>query len=182
MDSPDHRRADKMAVAVPRPEDFQPWETCMTINNTWAYRPKDRNFKSTDALIRALIEVISRGGNFLLDVGPQPDGLIQPEFVERLQAMGEWTRRNAAAIYGSTYGPLQGQATYRTTARGNNVFVFVMDVGATEVAVGALDMPVHQVKLLGTEKPLAFRPSGKGIRVPLDRALWEHGIPVLQIS
>jgi len=60
MDSPDHSQADKMAVAVPRAEDFQPWETCMTINNTWAYRPKDHNFKSTDILIRVLIEVISR--------------------------------------------------------------------------------------------------------------------------
>ena len=154
----------------------------MTINNTWAYRPKDRNFKSTDALIRALIEVISRGGNFLLDVGPQPDGIIQPEFVERLQAMGEWTKRNAAAIYGTTFGPLQGQAAYRTTSRGNNVFVFVMDSDAAEAVVGALGRPVRQVKLLATGKPLAFHPSGNGIRVPLDRALWEQGIPVLQVS
>jgi alpha-L-fucosidase len=182
MDSPDHSAADKMTVQIPRPEDFQPWETCMTINDTWAYRSKDRNFKSTDALIRALIEVISRGGNFLLDVGPQPDGLIQPEFVERLQAMGEWTRRNAPAIYGTTFGPLQGQTAYRTTSRGDNVFVFVMDLGVTEVVVGVLNRPVHAVKLLGAGKPLAFHSSGNGIRVPLDKADWERGIPVLQIS
>jgi alpha-L-fucosidase len=69
----------------------------MTINDSWAYRPKDRNFKSPDAIIRALIEVISRGGNLLLDVGPQPDGQIQPEFAERLNAVGAWSRHNAAA-------------------------------------------------------------------------------------
>jgi alpha-L-fucosidase len=182
MDSPDHSAADKMAAEIPRLEDFQPWETCMTINNTWAYRPKDRNFKSTDALIRTLIEVISRGGNFLLDVGPQPDGLIQPEFVERLQAMGEWTKRNAAAIYGTTFGPLQGHFAYRTTSRGTSVFVFVMDSDAAEVLVGALSRPVHQVKMLATGEPLAFHSSANAIRVPLDKALWEHGIPVLQIS
>jgi alpha-L-fucosidase len=182
MDSPDHSAADKMAVAVPRPEDFQPWETCMTINNTWAYRPKDHKFKSTDALIRTLIEVISRGGNFLLDVGPQPDGRIQPEFVERLQAMGEWVKRNAAAIYDSTYGPIQGQAACRTTSRAGNVYIFVMDAAATELVVGSLDRPVHQVKLVATGKPLAFHSSGKDTRIPLDKAIWEQGIPVLQIS
>ena len=182
MDSPDHSEADKMAVAVPRPEDFQPWETCMTINNTWAYRPQDHNFKSTDALIRALIEVISRGGNFLLDVGPQPDGRIQPEFVERLQAMGEWTKRNAAAIYGSTFGPVQGQAACRTTSRAGNVYVFVMDAAATELVVGSLNRPVRQVKLLATGKPLNFHTNGKETRIPLDRALWEQGIPVLQMD
>jgi len=181
MDSPDHSAADKMAVALPRPEDFQPWETCMTINNTWAYRPQDHNFKSTDTLIRTLIEVISRGGNFLLDVGPQPDGLIQQEFVERLQSMGEWTKRNGAAIYGSTYGPVQGEAAFRTTAHGASTFVFVMDQNAAEVVVSPHGKPAQSVKLLATGKPLAFTPSGKGIRIPLDKAVWEHGIPVLEL-
>jgi len=182
MDSPDHSQADKMAVAVPRAEDFQPWETCMTINNTWAYRPKDHNFKSTDILISVLIEVISRGGNFLLDVGPQPDGVIQPEFVERLQAMGEWTRRNAAAIYGSTYGPLQGQAAYRTTSRAGKFYVFAMDSAATELIVGPLDRPVREVKLLATGKPLTFHTNGKNTSIPLNKELWEQGIPVFEVG
>jgi alpha-L-fucosidase len=181
MDSPDHNAADKMAVAVPRPEDFQPWETCMTINHTWAYRPKDRNFKSPDELIRSLIEVVSRGGNFLLDVGPQPDGQIQPEFVERLQALGAWIKRNAVAIYGSTYGPVQGQTSYRTTARGASVYAFVMDPAATEVNVGSVGRAVSQVKLVATGKPLAFHASGKSIRIPLDKGVWEQGIPVLEL-
>ena len=99
LDSPDHSAADKQAVTVPRAQEFQPWEACMTINDTWAYRPKDQNRKMTDTLIRSLIEVISRGGNFLLDVGPQPDGQIRPEFADRLHRVGEWTRRNAGAVH-----------------------------------------------------------------------------------
>jgi alpha-L-fucosidase len=181
LDSPDHSAADKMAITVPRPEEFQPWESCMTINDSWAYRPKDRNFKSPDAIIRALIEVISRGGNLLLDVGPQPDGQIQPEFAERLNAVGAWTRHNAAAIYGSTYGPIQGQQAYRTTARAASTFVFVMDETATEVIVSPINRPVHQARLVSNGKPLAFHPSGKGIRVPLDKSLWVSGIPVLEL-
>jgi len=181
MDSPDHSDADKMAVGVPSAANFQPWETCMTINNTWAYRPQDRKFKSTDTLIRSLIEVISRGGNFLLDVGPQPDGLIQPEFVERLQSLGEWTKRNAAAIYGSTYGPVQDESAYRTTAHGASTFVFLMDQSAHEVVVSLPGKPVKQAKLLATGKPLTFTPTDKGIRIPLDKSVWENGVPVLEL-
>jgi alpha-L-fucosidase len=181
LDSPDHSAADQMAITVPRPEDFQPWESCMTINGTWAYRPQDRDFKSSDALIRALIEIISRGGNLLLDVGPQPDGQIQPEFVERLEAVGQWTRRNAAAIYGSTYGPIQGQQSCRTTARSASIFVFVMEEAATDVIVTRLDRPVRQVRLVATGKPLAFHTSGKEVRIPIEKTIWENGIPVLEL-
>jgi alpha-L-fucosidase len=181
LDSPDHSEADKMAVAVPRPEDFQPWESCMTINDTWAYRPKDHNFKSPDSLIRSLIEIISRGGNFLLDVGPQPDGQIQPEFVERLQRVGAWVHRNGVAIYGSTYGPIQGQASYRTTANGKSIFVFVLDTAIQEVKMNAPAWPVKQVRLLGEEEPLLFDADAGGIRIPLTKSIWEHGIPVLEI-
>src|SRR5207253_6471137 len=87
---------------VPKPEDFELWETCMTINNTWAYNMHDREFKSAQFLIRGLVEVASRGGNFLLNVGPQPDGVIQPEFQDRLRAIGEWLSVNGESIYETT--------------------------------------------------------------------------------
>src|SRR5207249_12321496 len=108
---------------VPKPEDFEPWETCMTINNTWAYNMHDREFKSAQFLIRGLVEVASRGGNFLLNVGPQPDAVIQPEFQERLRAIGEWLKVNGDSIYGTTYGPVQGMSSLRTTAKANKVYV-----------------------------------------------------------
>jgi alpha-L-fucosidase len=181
MDSPDHGAADKQAITVPRPEDFQPWETCMTINETWAYRPKDRNFKSVDTLIRSLIEIISRGGNFLLDVGPQPDGQIQPEFVERLEGIGQWTHRNAAAIYGSTYGPIQGEAAFRTTERGSSTYVFVLDSYAQEIRVEGLQKAVSKVQVVATGMPVAFTATPGGIRIPLTKGLWSEGIPVIEL-
>ena len=109
----------QLKPTVPKPEDFQLWETCMTINNTWAYNTNDHEFKSAQFLIRSLVEVASRGGNFLLNVGPQPDGQIQPEFQERLRAIGEWLSVNGESIYGTTYGPVQGVASIRTTAKPN---------------------------------------------------------------
>jgi alpha-L-fucosidase len=77
-------------------------------------------------LIRSLVEVASRGGNFLLNVGPQPDGVIQPEFQERLPTIGSWLSVNGESIYGTTYGPLQGVLSIRTTVKKDKIFVRVL--------------------------------------------------------
>ena len=153
----------------------------MTINDTWAYRDRDRNFKSTDTLIRTLIEVISRGGNFLLDVGPQPDGQIQPEFQERLKAVGAWVHRNAAAIYDSSYGPIQGEAEIRTTERAGALYVFVMDAGKTVVRLKGLRKPVAQARLLATGRPVAVTVAESGMEIRLDQSMWAEGIPVVEL-
>lgn len=84
FDAVDRSVQEKLKTSIPKLEDFQLWETCMTINNTWAYNKNDLDYKSAQMLIRSFVEVASRGGNFLLNVGPQPDGLIQSEFQERL--------------------------------------------------------------------------------------------------
>src|ERR1700694_1359408 len=102
---------------TPPPEDFQLWETCMTINKTWAYNANDREYKSAEFLVRSLVEVASRGGNFLLNVGPQPDGMIQPEFQQRLRAIGDWLSVNGESVYGTMYGPVQKMKSVRTTAK-----------------------------------------------------------------
>jgi len=181
MDSPDHSAADKQAITVPRPEEFQPWEACMTINDTWAYRSKDRNFKSVDLLIRSMVEIISRGGNFLLDVGPQPDGQIQPEFVERLDAMGRWVKKNSEAIYGSTYGPIQGEPQYRTTERGASIYAFVMDASCDEIRLKGLHRRIANVRLLSTGRSVPFTAISGEIRIPVARDSWTDGIPVMEI-
>jgi alpha-L-fucosidase len=142
---------------VPRPEAFQLWETCMTINNTWAYNMHDREFKSAKFLIRSLVEVASRGGNFLLNVGPQPDGVIQPEFQERLRAIGAWLSVNGDSMYGTTYGPVQGMAALRTTAKANRVFVHAFEWSAAPLEVRGLDAKVMAAHLLATGQPLTFR-------------------------
>jgi alpha-L-fucosidase len=150
---------------VPRPEAFQLWETCMTINNTWAYNIHDREFKSAKFLIRALVEVASRGGNFLLNVGPQPDGAIQPEFQERLRAIGEWLSMNGDSIYGTTYGPVQGIASLRTTAKANSVFVHVFDWPAGPLEITGLNAQVMRAHMLSTGQTLTFRQNASKLQI-----------------
>jgi alpha-L-fucosidase len=158
---------EKLKASIPRREDFRLWETCMTINNTWAYNKHDLDFKSSQVLIRMLVEVASRGGNFLLNVGPQPDGTIQPEFQDRLRAIGEWLSVYGESIYETTYGPVQGVASLRTTMKGNSVFVHIFDWPSASLELPALEAKVISARLLANGVPLTFKQSERNLQIKL---------------
>jgi alpha-L-fucosidase len=101
------------------------WETPATINDTWGFKRNDHNWKSPLDLIRKLVDVVSKGGNYLLNVGPTPDGLIPQPSVERLLAVGRWLEVNGESIYGTEAGPIQGLHWCRTTAKPGKLFLHV---------------------------------------------------------
>ena len=87
------------------------WEACMTMNDTWGYKSYDTNFKSSETLLRNLIDIASKGGNYLLNIGPDSKGNVPPAEVERLHQVGDWLKVNGEAIYGTQatlFGPEAG--------------------------------------------------------------------------
>lgn len=104
-----------------------PLETCETINRAWGYNQNDKNFKTTRDLIRYLVRAAGFNANFLLNVGPMPNGKIQPEFAERLKQMGDWLRLNGEAIYATRGGPITPRPWGVTTQRGSNVYIHILD-------------------------------------------------------
>jgi alpha-L-fucosidase len=111
------------------------WETCMTMNRHWGYNARDDDWKSTAELIRTLVDVASKGGNFLLNVGPKADGTFPDESVERLEAMGAWLRVNGSAIYGTGASPFAHLPWGRCTVRAAS--------GATDAPGGASTLYLH---------------------------------------
>ena len=172
----------KLANTVPRSEDFWLWETCMTINNTWAFNKNDHEYKSARTLIRGLVEVASRGGNLLLNVGPQPDGQIQPEFQERLKAIGDWLTLNGDSIYGTTYGPIQNVSGLRTTAGSKAIYVHVFDWAPPLCTLTGVNYRILSARLLASGAPLKFRQSEDKLEIEIPPAAPDADVSVIALN
>jgi len=143
------------------------WETCMTMNSTWGYKSFDNNWKSTETLLHNLIDIASKGGNYLLNVGPTSEGVIPQPSVDRLKEIGAWMKVNSEAIYDTTASPFAnltwGRCTKKVTKNGTTLYLHVFDWPADgKLVVPAMEGKVQSAKLLATGKKLAMTTSPNG--------------------
>ncbi len=130
----------------PRGYPGEMFEVCMTMNDTWGFKKNDHNWKSVRQLLRNLSDIASKGGNFLLNVGPTAEGEIPPESVERLEAIGRWMDVNGEAIHGTQAGPFPRRLSWGrvTQKRGKE--------GATTLYLHIWDWPSNRRLVLPTVK------------------------------
>ncbi|CAH8281498.1 alpha-L-fucosidase [Mariniflexile fucanivorans] len=103
------------------------WEACMTMNGTWGYKPDDNNWKSSQDLIEKLVDIVSKGGNFLLNIGPDGYGRFPSQSIRRLNAMGQWTKKNGEAIYGASASPYEKPKWGRYTKKDGVLYAHVFE-------------------------------------------------------
>src|SRR5208283_379814 len=107
------------------------WESCMTMNNHWGYNKFDQNWKSGATLVRNLIDCASKGGNYLLNIGPTSEGVFPPASIERLAEIGRWMNINSSAIYDTTASPFRqlpwGRCTCKLEKNGATLFLHVFN-------------------------------------------------------
>ena len=142
------------------------WEACMTIGEYWQYSIKDTQFKSTQDLVRILVDVVSRGGNLLLNVGPNPDGEIPAPLVERLRGIGAWLNANGESIYGTTRSPFKTLPVGKCTTKGNLLYLHLEKHPGAPVQLAGLQNTIKKVSFLRGGAALTFDNATKSITLP----------------
>ncbi|HPG40510.1 MAG TPA: alpha-L-fucosidase [bacterium] len=160
------------------------WESCMTMNDTWGYKASDNNWKSAEMLIRNLVDIASKGGNYLLNVGPTAEGLIPEASVERLKAIGAWMKVNGDAVYGTSASPFAKPEWGRYTQKPGKLFAIVFEKPKN----GLVQIPVAAVQVKNISVPAApdltfkVKPAGDGISLQLPKELPDKIATVIVIE
>jgi alpha-L-fucosidase len=136
------------------------WESCMTLNDSWGFQRADDNWKSSKTVVRNLITCSRDTGNYLLNIGPRPDGSIPPESVSVLTEVGRWMQTNGDTIYASDLCQPR-RSNYATfTRKGNTLYMHIHFWPGDYVAIGGLKNKVAAARLLKTGRPLQFTQDG----------------------
>ena len=148
------------------------WEVCMPISGSWGYKKSDTDFKSTENLIRNLVDIASKGGNYLLNVSPTGEGALLPQATERLKAIGKWMEVNSESIYGTTaspFGKLEwGRCTKKGYAKGTTLYLHVFDWPEDgKLVVAGLKNEVNHAYLMDGWQPLEISRDESGVIVSL---------------
>ena len=167
------------------------WEACMTMNHTWGFSKFDHNWKSSEVLIQNLCETASKGGNYLLNVGPTPEGEIPAPSLERLAAMGSWLKINGEAIYGTRASifpqtPSWGRITLRRQTSGDSTLYAIVFSSPADgkLVFGGLGNAIKNARILGSgEVPEATLDEGSiKVTVPESLRFKSHFVIALDLK
>lgn len=147
----------------------RPWESCMTISahNQWAWGGEKDGVKSTRACLEMLIRAAGGDGNVLLNVGPRPDGLIDPEQVVRLKEVGAWLAKNGASIYGTRGGPWKPSRSIASTRKDKTIYVHILSWPEEAPRLAVIPAKITGAKLLAGHGTPAFRQTDNAIEISL---------------
>jgi len=159
----------------------RPWETCMTICRQWAWKPNDR-MKSRKQCIQTLLQTVGGDGNLLFNVGPMPDGRIEPRQVERLKEMGEWIDKYSKAIYKTRGGPFMPSKWGAATCRDKKIYLFVMNwQDGDTLYLPAIDAKIKKAKSLSGGK-VKFTQNDEGITISMPQEDQDEIATVIELK
>lgn len=144
-----------------------PLETAETINSSWGFSLKDKNYKSSKELIQYLVKAAGHNANFLLNVGPMPNGKIQQEFIDTLAVVGNWTQKNGESIYGTRGGPMPPQLWGVSTQKDNKVYIHILTGNHTALVVPGIQGKIMSVIDYSSRTKLRFEKNDFGLVIRL---------------
>jgi alpha-L-fucosidase len=160
-----------------------PKETCETINNSWGFNLQDARNKSRKELIQYLVKAAGYGANFLLNVGPMPNGKIQPEHVALLKQMGDWFKVNGETIYGTRGGPLSAREWGVATQKDNKVWLHILNWQDETLTIPKLNgKKVVSAKLFSDKSKVKFIENDFGLSVVVPREKWDEVDTIVELE
>ena len=159
-----------------------PLETCETMNNSWGFNLQDKNYKSTKSLIQYLVKAAGHNSNFLLNVGPMPNGKIQPEFLAALKEMGMWMEKNGETIYETRGGPVTPRSWGVTTQKGNKVYVHIMNLEDDNLLIPDFGKKVKNITLFTSGAKLKYKQDAFGITITVPAEVIDETDTILVIE
>lgn len=157
------------------------FETPATINDTWGFKVNDHNWKSVKEMLHKLVDIVSKNGNYLLNVGPTAEGIIPQESVDRLLAMGAWLKVNGESIYGCGAGPVQEMQNLRSTRKGKAVYVHVLEAPKDGKVIVPIKQKVETAALLADGQRVEFSQTQQGIEFSLAPDQIDDNITVVKL-
>ena len=159
-----------------------PLEVCETINGSWGFNLQDRKHKSDKELIHYLIKAAGYGSNMLLNVGPMPNGKIQPKHETSLKAIGKWLALNAESIYGTQRGPIAPTDDFVSTQKGKTVYLHILNPKLNIIHMGLVPVKIKNIHSLNSQYSIPFRNDKFGLVIDVSRLTKDEIDTVIQIE
>jgi alpha-L-fucosidase len=159
-----------------------PFETCETMNNSWGFNLQDKDYKSIKNLIRYLVKAAGYNSNFLLNIGPMPNGKIQPEFVNTLKEIGTWMAKYGETIYGTRGGPVSPRTWGVMTQKANKVYVHILNPEDNNLLIPDFGKKVKNITLFNSGAKMKFKQDAFGITVSVPEGIVDETDTILVIE
>jgi len=159
---------NKSGLSFQKPSEQLPLETCETMNNSWGFNIKDNNYKSVNTLVHYIVNAAGRNANFLLNVGPQPNGIIQQEFQDTLKEIGKWMDKYGESIYGTRGNIMPAQDWGVVTSKDKKVFVHILKDSVQPIVIEGIKGKIKSCQLLGQNQNVKYQQNKNVVTIKLD--------------
>ena len=174
---------NKSGLSFQQASQQLPLETCETMNDSWGFNLTDRNYKSAAKLIQYLVNAAGRNANFLLNIGPMPDGRVQSEFTDTLLAMGSWLKQYGRSVYGTRGSILPPQEWGVLTAKDKSVYVHILKPPAgADLFIPGLKPKLTGAVIMNTTKPIRFKQQPEGVFIYTDGIAWDNTDTIIELK
>jgi alpha-L-fucosidase len=160
---------NKSGLSFQKASDKLPLETCETMNGSWGFNIKDDKYKSVNQIIHYLVNAAGRNANFLLNVGPMPNGKIQSEFTDTLKEVGKWMRQYGESIYETRGNIMPPQNWGVVTSKDKTIYIHILkDAGQTSIRIEGINDKIKSCRLMDTNQNVKFKQDKTGMTINLD--------------